>query len=157
MKYRFLVIQEEQQNNKRPRTKQKDEGRNVLLGKASAHLDSLSNKSKRDEACIFAEGWACSFRKLSEEQKLYAKKAIEEILILGQLKQLSLNCVTPTSSASSTPQTRSRTSTPLCSSSPLMITVPRYHFDNNASMVDSLSNNCEYSNITDLFSDSQYS
>ncbi|TMW41010.1 hypothetical protein DOY81_013909 [Sarcophaga bullata] len=47
----------------------------------------------RDDAAIYAEAWACSYRKLSEEQKFYAKKACDEILVLGQLEKLTLNTV----------------------------------------------------------------
>lgn len=47
----------------------------------------------RDEAAIYADAWAVSYRKMNVEQRLYAKKAIEEILILGQLGQLTLNSV----------------------------------------------------------------
>lgn len=47
----------------------------------------------RDEAMIYAEAWACSYRKLSEEQKFYAKKACDEIFVLGQLGKLTLNAV----------------------------------------------------------------
>ena len=52
-------------------------------------------KKKKDDADIFAEGWTLSFKKLSEVQKLYAKKGIDEILLFGQLNQLSLHNVTP--------------------------------------------------------------
>ncbi|KAH8301944.1 hypothetical protein KR044_001002 [Drosophila immigrans] len=47
----------------------------------------------RDEASIFAEGWALSYRKLDEQNRLLAKKAIEEILVLGQLNKLKFNSV----------------------------------------------------------------
>ncbi|EDW18515.1 uncharacterized protein LOC6582336 [Drosophila mojavensis] len=47
----------------------------------------------RDEAAIYAEGWATSYRKLDEKNKLLAKKAIEEILVLGQLNKLEFNSV----------------------------------------------------------------
>jgi len=51
------------------------------------------NHNSRDEASIFAEGWAISYRKLDERNRLLAKKAIEEILVLGQLNQLEFNSV----------------------------------------------------------------
>lgn len=47
----------------------------------------------RDEATVYAEGWAISYRKLDERNKLLAKKAIEEILVLGQLNKLEFNSV----------------------------------------------------------------
>lgn len=92
--------------------------RNNILKDA---VQSMNMHNKKDDASIYAEGWAVSFRKLSATQQLYAKKAIEDILILGQLNQLSLNSVNaPTSnnfsihsSASSTPfPNNSRSSTP---------------------------------------------
>lgn len=46
-----------------------------------------------DEADIYGQSWACGFRKLTPEQKLYAKKAIDEILLLGQLNLLKLHTV----------------------------------------------------------------
>ncbi|XP_034482582.1 uncharacterized protein LOC117788036 [Drosophila innubila] len=51
------------------------------------------DRQSRDEAFIYAEGWATSYRKLDEKNKLLAKKAIEEILVLGQLNQLEFNSV----------------------------------------------------------------
>lgn len=53
----------------------------------------LSSMKSLDEASIYGQSWACGFRKLSAEQKLYAKKAIDEILILGQLNSLKLQTV----------------------------------------------------------------
>ena len=46
-----------------------------------------------DEAALFGQTWACEFRKLTPEQKLFAKKAIDEILVLGQLNVLKLQTV----------------------------------------------------------------
>ncbi|EDW69570.1 uncharacterized protein [Drosophila virilis] len=51
------------------------------------------NHSSRDEADIFAEGWAITYRKLDGRNKLLAKKAIEEILFLGQINKLEFNSV----------------------------------------------------------------
>ncbi|XP_055838736.1 uncharacterized protein LOC129906824 [Episyrphus balteatus] len=47
----------------------------------------------QDEADIYGKSWAASYRKLSNWQQICAKKAIEDILILGQLDQLTLNMV----------------------------------------------------------------
>ncbi|KAM7362195.1 uncharacterized protein ACRADG_012990 [Cochliomyia hominivorax] len=47
-----------------------------------------------DEAAIYGQSWACGFRKLTPQQKLFAKKAIDEILILGQLKALKFQTIT---------------------------------------------------------------
>ncbi|TMW52075.1 hypothetical protein DOY81_002855, partial [Sarcophaga bullata] len=56
--------------------------RNELLRKATMYMENLSKK-ERDEADIYAEGWAHSYRKLSETQRLYAKKACDDIFILA--------------------------------------------------------------------------
>lgn len=53
----------------------------------------LSSSTFSDEAAIYGQAWACGFRKLSPQQKLFAKKAIDEILILGQLKALKLRTI----------------------------------------------------------------
>ncbi|KAK9892737.1 hypothetical protein WA026_021929 [Henosepilachna vigintioctopunctata] len=47
-------------------------------------LGQLAKKDNRDEASVYADSCATSFRKLSATQKIYAKKAIEDILVLGQ-------------------------------------------------------------------------
>ncbi|TMW47625.1 hypothetical protein DOY81_007303 [Sarcophaga bullata] len=56
-----------------------------------AHLRDVC--SIMDEADLFGQTWACEFRKLTPEQKLFAKKAIDEILVLGQLNVLKLQTV----------------------------------------------------------------
>ena len=56
-----------------------------------AHLRDVC--SIMDEAALFGQTWACEFRKLTPEQKLFAKKAIDEILVLGQLNVLKLQTV----------------------------------------------------------------
>lgn len=77
-----------------------------VVNEAAPHLDETLNHSQllpqllhnishnsRDEAAVYAEGWAISYRKLDEKNKLLAKKAIEEILVLGQLNKLEFNSV----------------------------------------------------------------
>lgn len=64
-----------------------------MLRKATMHMENLSHKKERDEADIYGDAWAQSYRKLSAKQKLFAKKACDEIFILGQLEQLTLNSV----------------------------------------------------------------
>ena len=66
--------------------------RNELLRKATIYMENLSKK-ERDEADIYAESWAHAYRKLTESQKLYAKKACDDIFILGQLRKLHFNTV----------------------------------------------------------------
>ncbi|XP_017059964.1 uncharacterized protein LOC108100518 [Drosophila ficusphila] len=49
--------------------------------------------SGAEESNIYAQTWSLEYRKLSEDQKFYAKKAIDEILVLGRLRRLTLNTV----------------------------------------------------------------
>ncbi|EDX00646.2 uncharacterized protein Dyak_GE14589, partial [Drosophila yakuba] len=46
-----------------------------------------------EESNVYAQTWSLEYRKLSEDQKFYAKKAIDEILVLGRLRRLTLNTV----------------------------------------------------------------
>ncbi|XP_037945450.1 uncharacterized protein LOC119677948 [Teleopsis dalmanni] len=48
-----------------------------------------------DDADFYASCWARSFSKLSTLQQIYAKQAIDEILIRGQLQQLTQNYLAP--------------------------------------------------------------
>ncbi|KAK9874391.1 hypothetical protein WA026_002738 [Henosepilachna vigintioctopunctata] len=73
--------------------------RNDLLKKA---VGQLAKKDNKDEASVYADCWANSFRKLSATQKIYAKKAIEDILVLGQLNALTFHSAN-SSPPSSTP------------------------------------------------------
>nr|XP_029724127.1 uncharacterized protein LOC115264524 [Aedes albopictus] len=72
--------------------------RDEFLQKAIGHLDARKNKNdhERDDAAIFAEGWACGFRKMTDNQQLCAKKAIDEIILIGRLGKLSFNMVNAT-------------------------------------------------------------
>ncbi|KAH8296655.1 hypothetical protein KR054_009480 [Drosophila jambulina] len=49
--------------------------------------------SGSEESNIYAQTWSLEYRKLSEDQKFYAKKAIDEIFVLGRLRRLTLNTV----------------------------------------------------------------
>ena len=83
------------------------EERNNLLKEVLGKLSKEETNSK-DDARVFAESWATSYRKLSPNQQIYAKKAIEEILVLRQLDLLSLHSVnTPSSSNSISPSSAS--------------------------------------------------
>lgn len=53
----------------------------------------IPSSNTRDDAAVYAEGWAYTYRKLSLEQQLKAKKAIDEILLLGILGKLTFNSV----------------------------------------------------------------
>ena len=67
--------------------------RNALLKEALGQL--TKKETNKDDASVFAESWATSYRKLSPTQQIYAKRAIEEILVLGQLDLLSLHALLP--------------------------------------------------------------
>lgn len=47
----------------------------------------------RDDAAVYADGWSYLYRKLSVDQQLKAKKAIDEILLLGVLGKLTFNSI----------------------------------------------------------------
>ncbi|EDW19230.2 uncharacterized protein LOC6583075, partial [Drosophila mojavensis] len=51
--------------------------------------------SGAEESAIYAQTWSLEYRKLTEEQKFYAKRAIDEIFVLGRLRRLTLNTVPP--------------------------------------------------------------
>ncbi|EDV97768.1 GH17048 [Drosophila grimshawi] len=70
-----------------------NESKNELNDDKDNDSEKESKVNLRDEADIYAEGWATSYRKLDQTNKLLAKKAIEEILVLGQLNQLEFNSV----------------------------------------------------------------
>lgn len=46
------------------------------------------------EAESYARAWAHTFLKLSEDQKFYAKRSIDELLVLGRLERLNISTVT---------------------------------------------------------------
>lgn len=46
------------------------------------------------EAESYAKAWAHAFLRLNEEQKFYAKRSIDELLVLGRLEKLSISTVT---------------------------------------------------------------
>ncbi|EDW70850.2 uncharacterized protein Dvir_GJ11319 [Drosophila virilis] len=54
------------------------------------HIDA----SAISEAESYARAWAHAFLKLSEEQKFYAKRSIDELLVLGRLERLNISTVT---------------------------------------------------------------
>ncbi|XP_002027347.2 uncharacterized protein LOC6602288 [Drosophila persimilis] len=51
--------------------------------------------TEAQESSIYAQTWSLEYRKLSEDQKFYAKRAIDEIFVLGRLRRLKLNTVPP--------------------------------------------------------------
>ncbi|KAK9880792.1 hypothetical protein WA026_013121, partial [Henosepilachna vigintioctopunctata] len=72
--------------------------KNDLLKKS---VGQLTKKDNKDEASVYADSWATSFRKLSATQEIYAKEAIEDMLVLGQLNELTLHSANTHSSANS--------------------------------------------------------
>ncbi|XP_017021298.1 uncharacterized protein [Drosophila kikkawai] len=52
------------------------------------------NASALSEAESYAKSWAHAFLRLSDEQKFYAKRSIDELLVLGRLEKLSISTVT---------------------------------------------------------------
>lgn len=54
------------------------------------HIDA----SAISEAESYARAWAHAFLKLSEDQKFYAKRSIDELLVLGRLERLNISTVT---------------------------------------------------------------
>ncbi|XP_060652527.1 uncharacterized protein LOC132788884 [Drosophila nasuta] len=56
----------------------------------SMHIDA----SAISEAESYGRAWAHAFLKLSEEQKVYAKRSIDELLVLGRLERLNISTVT---------------------------------------------------------------
>ncbi|XP_011212775.3 uncharacterized protein LOC105232691 isoform X1 [Bactrocera dorsalis] len=74
--------------------RKKSDNNSKFLEKAKEHLEQAKKaKPIRDDADVFSESWAVLFRKLSAEQQIYAKRAIDEILVHGQLGNLDLNSV----------------------------------------------------------------
>lgn len=49
--------------------------------------------SGAEESAIYAQTWSLEYRKLTDDQKFYAKRAIDEIFVLGRLRRLTLNTV----------------------------------------------------------------
>lgn len=131
------------------------------------HMENLSHKKERDEADIYGDAWAQSYRKLSAKQKLFAKKACDEIFILGQLEQLTLNSVRTETPVFSSPLSY-RTSS--CSSLPQIISVqdvsnsqltPVYISNTPTPQVYHeeavASSGSQHSSFTELFNDKSFS
>lgn len=51
----------------------------------------MNKPSKRDESDVFAEGWSMLYRKMNEQQKIFAKRIIDDTLMHGQLNKLSFS------------------------------------------------------------------
>ncbi|XP_043648942.1 uncharacterized protein LOC122617248 [Drosophila teissieri] len=57
---------------------------------SGVHFDG----SAISEAESYAKAWAHAFLRLNEDQKFYAKRSIDELLVLGRLERLSISTVT---------------------------------------------------------------
>lgn len=67
-------------------------------------MESSANIVKvEDEAAIYANEWACMYRQMNPNQQLYAKRAIEKMLMLGRLNQLTYSTLKSWFNGFSTP------------------------------------------------------
>lgn len=53
-------------------------------------MQNSGHKAVKDEADVFGEAWAISYRKLSSDQKIFAKRMMDETLMYAQLGHLSI-------------------------------------------------------------------
>lgn len=141
--------------------KRRHNNRDHFLHRAVDYLDTVKNSSAnldRDEATIFSEGWACSYRKLNAAQQIFAKKLIDEVLLLGQLKKLSLsNTVSTPETPCMSPPSRSETPYSNRSSTPLQYS-DRTHVPRQPQFfLSDDSNTVTYQSLHDLLSDNQFS
>ncbi|XP_049302124.1 uncharacterized protein SPEM3-like [Bactrocera dorsalis] len=76
-----------------------------------------------DETEIYAIAWACMYRQMKPEQQLFAKQAVNEVMLLGRFGKLCFNYLhSPSSSPNLSSLHVSRTSSPFVSNdSPLYI------------------------------------
>lgn len=141
------------------------DGKEKFLQKAVEHLEH--SQKQKDDAATFSDYWACLFRKLSDTQQLYARKAIEDILLLGQLNQLTLNTVSrATSNAASLSSSRTSTphsfpaASPIPSNEPVLLQLsnqpPRFTGFQNQHSMQQTEPDGRYESVAELFSDPRY-
>lgn len=66
-------------------------------------LEKTNNKRPRDQADVFAEGWAAIYRQLTKDQQIFAKRGIDELLTQGQLGMLTYESVSSFTSSGNQP------------------------------------------------------
>ncbi|KAH8239798.1 hypothetical protein KR032_007974 [Drosophila birchii] len=71
-----------------------DDYKEEILQPKALEIGNQFNASALSEAESYAKSWAHAFLRLSEEQKFYAKRSIDELLVLGRLEKLSISTVT---------------------------------------------------------------
>ncbi|XP_018795650.1 PREDICTED: uncharacterized protein LOC108973083 [Bactrocera latifrons] len=82
-----------------------------FLKKATEHLEA--SKKQMDEAETYAKAGACMFRQMKPEQQLFAKQAVDEVMLLGRFGKLCFNYLnSPSSSPNLSSPHVSRTSSP---------------------------------------------
>ncbi|KAL4085192.1 hypothetical protein QTP88_027051 [Uroleucon formosanum] len=109
--------------------------RNELLQFACDKLQNLSNDND-----ILAKSWALELNQLEPDQKLFAQKAINDILFEARLKTLNRNSV----------QIYHQ-----CSSNTLLET-PMYTSSNSSWNYSNNTERSTYTSISDVFCDPQY-
>ncbi|KAH8264927.1 hypothetical protein KR038_008011 [Drosophila bunnanda] len=71
-----------------------DDYKEEILQPKALDNNNQFNASALSEAESYAKSWAHAFLRLTDEQKFYAKRSIDELLVLGRLEKLSISTVT---------------------------------------------------------------